>query len=261
MSNQIEVSVMRYRPEQDEKPWKQSFNIEWTADMSILDALQLIKDEHAPDLAFRWSCRMEVCGSCGMVVNGVPKLACSTFVRDYAKGGAYANAEGTILISALDQLPIEKDLVIDVNPFIERLESISPYIIRGNVASDRVKYPVAKGGEYIQTPKQLAKYKQYSMCINCLLCYQACPQIAINAEFLGPAATALAHRYNMDNRDEGKKYRLDRMNDENKGIWSCTFVGYCSEVCPKHVDPAGAIQQAKAQAVPVWGLSLFKKGE
>ena len=84
--------------------------------------------------------------------------------------------------------------------------------------------------------------------------------MGINADFLGPAATALAHRYNLDNRDSGKAQRFKVMNDEN-GIWPCTFVGYCSEVCPKHVDPAGAIQQVKAAAVPFWAISQLQKEE
>lgn len=244
MSNTIELAVMRYNPDTDSAPYPQTFTIEWTPDMSILDALQLIKDDFAPELAYRWSCRMEVCGSCGMVVNGVPKLACSTFVRDYA-------AIGKITIGALDQMPIEKDLIVDIDPTIDKIASVKPYIV--NPTQRKLE-----DGEHLQTPKELAKFKQYTMCINCLLCYQACPQVGINAEFLGPAATALAHRYNLDNRDQGQKERLARMNDEN-GIWPCTFVGYCSEVCPKHVDPAGAIQQAKAQAVPVWAKSLISK--
>ncbi|MDO4227204.1 2Fe-2S iron-sulfur cluster-binding protein, partial [Neisseria sp.] len=104
MSNTIKLEVMRYRPGVDEKPWPQVFDIEWTQDMSILDALALVKDDFEPELAYRWSCRMEVCGSCGMVVNGEPKLACSTFVREYA-------SVGKITVGALDQFPIEKDLI------------------------------------------------------------------------------------------------------------------------------------------------------
>lgn len=244
MSHTIKLEVIRYRPGVDERPWPQAFEIEWTQDMSILDALALIKDDFEPELAYRWSCRMEVCGSCGMVVNGEPKLACSTFVRDYA-------AVGKITVGALDQFPIEKDLIVDADPFIAKLESVKPYIINKNPRALADK-------EYRQTPAELAKFKQYTMCINCMLCYQACPQVGLNADFLGPAATALAHRYNLDNRDTGKAERFKVMNDEN-GIWPCTFVGYCSEVCPKHVDPAGAIQQAKAAAVPSWALSLLKK--
>ncbi len=236
----MHIKVARYRPDVDDKPWFQDFEVPWSQDMSILDALLYIKDNFAPDLSFRWSCRMEVCGSCGMVVNGIPKLACSTFVREYAH-------LDFIEIGALDQMPIERDLIIDMNPFIKKLESIKPYIINAAPPKDQ---------EYIQTPKQLAKYKQYTMCINCLLCYQACPQIGLNAEFLGPAASALAHRYNLDSRDTGAKQRFTVLNNAN-GIWPCTFVGFCSEVCPKHVDPAGAIQQSKAAAMPYWAMSLF----
>ena len=121
MSQTITLEVMRYRPGVDEQPWPQAFQIEWTQDMSILDALALIKDDFEPELAYRWSCRMEVCGSCGMVVNGEPKLACSTFVRDYA-------AKGKITVGALDQFPIEKDLIVDADPFIQKLESVKPSV-------------------------------------------------------------------------------------------------------------------------------------
>lgn len=246
MVDTIEITVMRYRPDRDDAPWPQSFTVTWAEDMSILDALQLIKDEYAPELSYRWSCRMEVCGSCGMLINGIPKLACATFVREYAD-------LGRIRVGPLDQMPVEKDLIVDMNPFIEKLDTVTPYIVQ-----PRPK-PLDEG-ENLQTPTELARYKQYTMCINCLLCYQACPQVGLNADFLGPAATALAHRYNLDSRDEGAARRLKVMNREN-GIWPCTFVGYCSEVCPKHVDPAGAIQQAKAQAVPAWANSLFSKEE
>lgn len=252
-NNIVKITVMRYRPDEDDKPWPETFEIEWTYDMSILDALGVIKDNLRPELAYRWSCRMEVCGSCGMVINGEPKLACSTFVRDYVNKAPADKAQseglGDIVIGAMDNFPIEKDLVVDTEPFIKKLESVSPYIISKNprALSDK---------ENIQTPKQLAKYKQYTMCINCMLCYQACPQVGLNADFLGPAASALAHRYNLDSRDDGAKIRFKMLNEEN-GIWPCTFVGYCSDVCPKQVDPAGAIQQAKAQGVGYWAMDLI----
>lgn len=191
--NTMTVEVMRYRPSVDEAPWWQAFKVEWSADMSILDALLYIKDTQAPDLSFRWSCRMEVCGSCGMVVNGVPKLACSTFVRDYANARvAESENEARIRIGALDQMPIEKDLVIDIHPFVEKLASIKPYIIdaAANPVTHTEPPTQVQQQQHTQTPKQLAKFKQYSMCINCLLCYQACPQVGINAAFL-----ALRHRH------------------------------------------------------------------
>ena len=155
MSNKIRINLMRYRPDEDEKPWAQPFEIEWTQDMSILDALDLLKGDFDPTIAYRWSCRMEVCGSCGMVVNGEPRLACSTFVREFAD-------VGEITIGALDQFPIEKDLVVDLDPFINKLNAVSPFIITKNPRALAEK-------EYLQTPQQLAKFKQYTMCINCML--------------------------------------------------------------------------------------------
>ena len=109
--------------------------------------------------------------------------------------------------------------------------------------------------EYFQTPEQLDAYKQFSMCINCMLCYAACPVYGLDPLFSGPAAIALAQRYNLDSRDQGASERLDILS-QHDGIWGCTFVGECTEVCPKHVDPAGAIQQYKLTATMEWVKSL-----
>jgi len=110
-------------------------------------------------------------------------------------------------------------------------------------------------GEFLQTPAQLDRYKQYSMCINCTLCYAACPVTGLDPIFVGPAALALAQRYNMDSRDEGSGDRIALLAHPD-GIWGCTFVGECTRVCPKHVDPAGAIQQYKLTAVFEWVKSF-----
>ena len=110
---------------------------------------------------------------------------------------------------------------------------------------------------YQQSPEQLARYKQFANCINCGLCYSACPQFGLNPEFLGPAALTLAHRYNLDSRDHGKKQRMAELN-RHEGVWSCTFVGFCSKVCPKHVDPAAAVNQGKVEAAKHTLIALFK---
>jgi fumarate reductase iron-sulfur subunit len=235
------IVVSRYRPEQDAQPWDQSFEVPYSYDTSVLEALQYIKDHLDPSLSFRWSCRMAICGSCGFMVAGVPKLGCKTFLRDYSQAGS-------IRISALDNFPVERDLVSDIRDFVDKLETIKPYIIREQ------EQPVEEG-EYLQTPAQLDKYKQFSQCINCGLCYAACPQFGRNPEFLGPAALALAFRYNQDSRDQGSAERMEFLNAE-QGVWSCTFVGYCSEVCPKHVDPAAAINQGKLASNIDYGLNL-----
>ncbi len=237
----LKITVARYRPEQDDKPWDQQFEVPCSHDSTVLEALNYIKDNLDPSLSFRWSCRMAICGSCGYMVDGVPKLGCKTFLRDYL-------SRGKVRISALDNFPIERDLVSDIGDFVDKLETIKPYIIRDD------EKPASEGG-YLQTPAQLDKFKQFSGCINCGLCYAACPQFGRNPEFLGPAALALAFRYNQDTRDQGSAERMEFLNAE-EGVWSCTFVGYCSEVCPKSVDPAAAINQGKLASNIDYGLNL-----
>jgi len=127
---------------------------------------------------------------------------------------------------------------------MEKLSAIKPWIIRDD------ERPLSEG-EYRQTPAELARYKQFSMCINCMLCYAACPVYALEPRFIGPAAIALARRYDLDSRDQGQKERKEALAGED-GIWDCTFVGECTTVCPKDVDPAGAIQQAKLSSALEW---------
>ena len=254
MSNKtISIEILRYNPEADDKPSYGSFDIPYVEDWSMLDALEYIKDELDSSLAYRWSCRMAVCGSCGMVINGTPKLGCETFLRDY-----YPNA---IKVEPLANFPIEKDLVVDAEDFINKLESVKPYIINA------MEKPLAEGADKQspqkvaeaanqQTPKQMGLYKQFSMCINCMLCYSACPQMGLNPLFTGPAVIALGHRYNLDSRDDGYEQRTEVIQGKN-GVWACTFVGYCSEVCPKNVDPAAAINQNKLQGSQDWALSFL----
>jgi fumarate reductase iron-sulfur subunit len=228
----IEIQVLRYRPEQEAEPVWQSYTVPITDDMSVLQGLQHIKDELDGTLSFRWSCRMAICGSCGMMINGKPHLSCQTFLRDLLPG--------PVKIEALAHFPIERDLVVSVEPFIEKLQAITPYLVP--------KEPrTLAEGEYLQTPHQLEQFEQYSSCINCMLCYAACPQYGLDPDFTGPGALALLHRYNADSRDGGREQRLDLMNAE-EGVWTCTAVGYCSVVCPKKVDPANAINQNKVNS-------------
>jgi fumarate reductase iron-sulfur subunit len=225
----VAYEILRYRPEQDAEPVWQSFQVPFTDDMSVLQGLQYIKDYLDGTVSFRWSCRMAICGSCGMMINGTPMLSCKTFIRDFHPG--------TIRVEALRHLPIEKDLIVDVEPFIQKLQGVKPYIIPKETRA-------LAQGEYLQTPAQRDKYEQFSSCINCLLCYAACPQYGLNPEFTGPGVLALLHRYNADSRDGGRAERMRIINAET-GVWGCTLVGYCSEVCPKGVDPAAAVNQNK----------------
>jgi fumarate reductase iron-sulfur subunit len=228
----VVVNVLRYRPEQDAAPVMQAYEIPCPEDMSVLQALQYIKDHVDGTLSFRWSCRMAICGSCGMMIDGKPQLACQTILR--------AGDVGPLRIEPLKHFPIERDLVVTVADFVRKVESIYPYII------PKTQRTPAEG-EYLQTPAELARFETFSDCINCMLCYAACPQFGENPDFLGPGAFALLQRYNGDSRDAGREKRMEIVHTEN-GAWSCTAVGYCSEVCPKHVDPANAVNQNKTNS-------------
>jgi fumarate reductase iron-sulfur subunit len=230
--HQIQIECLRYDPERDRAPRWQSWQVPFSEDMSVLQGLQYIKDQLDGSLSFRWSCRMAICGSCGMMLNGVPQLSCHAFLRDYAPG--------PLRVEPLQHFPIVRDLVIDQSDFLDKLPALKPYLV------PREDKPLAEGA-HRQTPKQMARYYGSSQCINCLLCYAACPQFGLDKAFSGPAALALAHRYNADSRDVGWPARAEAMNAE-QGVWGCTLVGYCSEVCPKGVDPAHAINQNKVNS-------------
>lgn len=238
----IEIECLRYNPDTDAAPRFQSYQVPFHDDMSVLQGLQYIKDHLDGSLTFRWSCRMAICGSCGSMVNGVPQLSCHSFLRDYFPH--------KLRVEPLEHFPIIRDLAIDQTDFLNKLEAVKPYLI------PREEKALAAGA-HRQTPRQMDRYYQYSQCINCLLCYAACPQYGLDSGFTGPAALALLHRYNADSRDQGWDARRDVANAQ-EGVWACTLVGYCSEVCPKGVDPAHAINQNKVNSTAdYFGLRRF----
>ena len=240
----VSLAVARYRPEEESEPSVQTYEVPFRQDWVVLDALNYIKDKLDGSLSFRWSCRMGVCGSCGMTVNGQPRLTCASFLS--------AEPPGPIRVEPLRYFPVVRDLVVDITDFLTKLKKVKPWIVRPE------EKPLAEG-EYRQTPDQLDAYKQFSMCINCLLCYSACPIYGLEPTFIGPAAIALAQRYNQDSRDEGSAQRLEILSHHD-GMWQCTFVGECTKACPKHVDPAGAIQQYKLTSATHWFKTLLPWG-
>jgi fumarate reductase iron-sulfur subunit len=239
----IDIEVLRYRPRQDVEPVWQRFSVPFDDDMSVLEGLQTIKDDLDGSLSFRWSCRMAICGSCGVMINGKPRLACNTFLREYADSG--------VRIEALAHFPIERDLVVSVEPFVAKLESIKPYIVPPRPRR-------LDEGEHLQTPEQLARFEPFSSCINCMLCYSACPQYGLDPSFIGPGAMALLHRYNADSRDAGKAERMAIAGSE-EGVWHCTAVAYCSQVCPKNVDPAKAVNLNKVESAKDYFLRYLPR--
>ena len=242
-SKLVKFEVFRFRPEEDEGESWQSYEVPCPEDWVVLDALNHIKDEIDPTLSHRWSCRMGVCGSCGMMINGSPELSCKSFVRDLQQ---------PIRVGPLANFPVVRDLVVELESFMRKLKSVKPWIIR-KVEKD------VEHGEYLQSPDDLENYKQFSMCINCCLCYAACPVLAHEPDFIGPAAIALGFRYNQDSRDEGEAERLSVLAGPD-GVWSCSYANECSEVCPSHVDPAAAINREKLVSALQWVKVLPVKG-
>lgn len=231
MAKKISLKIRRYNPD-TQKSHLEEFEIPEKKGMTVLDAVNHIKDTQDSTLAHRWSCRMGICGSCGTIINGKPALMCQTFCE---------GNKTPITVEPLRNFPVIKDLIVDTDNAMEHFRTAMPYtdIINRHASLDK---------EMIQTPKQRKKIEQSSQCIKCMLCYSACPVVGHNPNFIGPAASALAYRYLEDNHDEIPNERMDSLTQKN-GVWQCSFIGECSVVCPKKVDPAIAIQRLKTMGV------------
>jgi len=219
--------VQRYNPEDGGALHIQEFTVPAVRGMTVLDGLIYIKENLDSTLTFRTSCRMGICGSCGMLVNNYPHLACHTQIEEFHAG--------TLTIKPLANLPIIKDLVVDLGPLFASHKAIMPYILRdeGEMASP--------SAEFAETPQELNSFLQFAYCVKCGICLSACPTSASDELFLGPQAMTQCYRYCADNRDAGQQERLKTV-DTDHGIWRCHLAGACSDACPKGVDPALAIQ-------------------
>jgi succinate dehydrogenase / fumarate reductase iron-sulfur subunit len=231
----ITFYVNRFDPERDEVPRRQQYTIDVERGMTILDGLHRIKETQDPTLVWRYSCRMGVCGSCAMLINGKPALACNTQILDVTNRA--------LTLAPLPNFDIIKDLVPDFSPLFKKHAQTQPYIQR-----DDLKAMPEPPREYFQTPRQLEKYLQFAYCIKCGACMAACPTAATDREYLGPMPLAQAHRYNEDSRDGGFDTRK-KIVAVPHGAFSCHYAGECSNVCPKGVDPARAIQRMKRALV------------
>ena len=232
---EITFRVRRYNPDTDTVPHWDEFRMHVHDGMTVLEALHQLKAEQTPNLAYRSSCRMGVCGSCGMFVNDLPMLACQTQVLHLGTD--------VVTVAPLPNYPNVKDLVPNLEPLIQKHAAIKPFIIFTNQAE--IDEPT---GEFIQTPDERESISQFTHCIKCGLCLAACPTVATDPLFLGPQALAQAYRYSADNRDCGLKERLVAI-DIFHGPYQCHMAGACSQACPKGVDPAFAIQLLKRTLV------------
>ncbi|MFL6393922.1 MAG: succinate dehydrogenase/fumarate reductase iron-sulfur subunit [Nitrososphaeraceae archaeon] len=232
-----------------ERPSFDSFEIPLKRWTTVLDALIYAKSYIDSSIGIRYSCRMASCGSCGMKINGIPRLACYTNISEL---------EGdTVTCEPLPNFPHIRDLVTDFSQFFNHHKEMSPYIHNEKAdieakANQEIQEHILS--EFKQTPEDVEKYLQFSYCIRCGLCYSACPTVATDTKFPGPQALSQAYRYYADTRDNGDKQRMNSI-DNRHGIWRCHFAGSCSQVCPKGVDPALGIQLLRGH------LMNFSKNE
>ena len=232
MKRRLIFRIKRFDPESERFIYR-DYEVEVDKYSTVLDVLIKIVETQDPTLSVRYSCRMGICGSCGMVVNGKPVLACEKNVLSIGSD--------VVTVEPMYNLPVIKDLVTDLEDFFEKHRKVKPWLIRAD--EDEQFNPKA---EYIQYPEELERYWNFSYCIKCGLCVAACPIVAERSDFLGPQALAQAFRWYEDSRDQYSIERLDLVDSE-QGVWGCEFAGSCSRACPKGVDPALAIQLLKME--------------
>jgi succinate dehydrogenase / fumarate reductase iron-sulfur subunit len=230
--SEVIFHIRRYQPGKDAEPYYQEFRVPLTPGLTVLDGLWHIKETQDPTLAWRFSCRMGICGSCGMLINGRARLACNTQIAELGAG--------RVCVAPLPNFEIIRDLVPDLQPMFRTHKELMPYIVREDGLTDSAQ------GEFIQTQEDLERYLQFSYCIKCGCCMAACPTVASDREYAGPMPLAQAYRYNQDSRDKGFLERK-KVLGSGRGPWRCHYAGECSRVCPKGVDPARAIQLMKRE--------------
>jgi len=232
---EITFRLRRFNPDNESVPHWDEYKMHVEDGMTVLEALHEIKAEQEPTLSYRSSCRMGVCGSCGMFINEMPQLACQTQVLHLGTD--------VVTVAPLPNYPNVKDLVPNLEPLIEKHAAIKPFIIHTD--SEEINNPT---GEFIQSVDEREAFSQFSYCIKCGICLAACPTVATDPLFLGPQALAQAYRYTADNRDCGLQERIVAI-DAFHGPYQCHMAGACSQACPKGVDPALGIQLLKRTLV------------
>jgi len=217
----VEFKIHRFDPK-NERHYVSTYKVPVRKGTTILEVLQHIKDNLDETLTFRHSCRMGICGSCGINVNGKPMLACYTQVLDLGVD--------SLVIEPLSNMPVVKDLVVDIQPFFHTFKRIKTFLIKP-------EEELGKPYEFVQTPLDLKKYWDLTLCTKCSICYSACPA-ALDERFLGPSTLTANYRFITDSRDGGLDERLKPMTDN---VWLCTSCNSCTMFCPKLVNCSNAV--------------------
>ncbi|MBD2344657.1 succinate dehydrogenase/fumarate reductase iron-sulfur subunit [Anabaena subtropica] len=242
----MEILFKIIRQQQNSAPIVQNYLVETDSSNTILDCLNRIKWEQDGTLAFRKNCRNTICGSCAMRINGRSALACKENIgselarlQKISFSANQANTIPEITIAPLGNMPVIKDLVVDMSSFWNNLEAVAPYV---STAARQVPER-----EFLQTPQERSLLDQTGNCIMCGACYSECNAREVNHDFVGPHALAKAYRMVADSRDTDTAQRLESYNEGTKGVWGCTRCLYCDSVCPMEVAPLEQISKIKQE--------------
>lgn len=228
-----EIEVFRYDPASGEEPRFERYQMETFENSTVLDALFTIVEETGEPISFRCSCRLGMCGSCAMLINGRERLACRTKIQKLSN---------PVRVQPLRNLPVIRDLVVDMTPFFEKWKEIKPYFI-GDASADPDEFARIPAG----SPSR-GMIDESLDCITCGACWSACTVVALDDQYLGPAALNRAYTLIQDERDVAADERLAIVSGEH-GIERCHTLFNCMEVCPKHLKPTWTIQKLKVKSI------------
>ncbi len=221
----ILVKIFRFNPEKEESGRLVEYSVRNEPGMSVLEVLHQVHEEQDGTLAYRYSCRGAICGTCAIRINGTARLACKTQVGELLK------ESDTITLEPLSTMGVIKDLVVDKRPFWSEIKSTMPWLVREKeVPDERMNY---------QENLDKNLYDQLSRsadCIKCACCVSDCPKMAEMPEFIGPATSVQIYRHLFDPRDKNTDERIDFSNKEN-GVFACDKHAVCVKVCPKDCRP------------------------
>ncbi|THJ71877.1 succinate dehydrogenase iron-sulfur subunit [Candidatus Frankia alpina] len=222
----VTLKIRRFDPEfTDEAHWE-SYQVPFDPSDRLLDAIMWVKWNVDGSLALRRSCAHGVCGSDAMRVNGVNRLACKVLVKDLGS---------EITIEPIKGLPVEKDLIVDMEPFFDAFRAVKPYLITDDHEPTR---------ERLQSAEDRARFDDTTKCIMCAACTTSCPVFWNDGDYFGPQAIVAAHRFIFDSRDAGANERLEILN-EREGVWRCRTTFNCTNACPRGIQVTKAIQEVK----------------
>jgi succinate dehydrogenase / fumarate reductase iron-sulfur subunit len=221
--------IRRFDPDTDTEPHWQDFDVEMYPTERVLDALHKIKWEQDGSLTFRRSCAHGVCGSDAMRINGRNRLACKTLIKDL-------DISKPIYVEAIKGLPLEKDLIVDMEPFFASYREVQPFLVANSAPP--------KDKERIQSVAERARFDDTTKCILCAACTSSCPVFWTDGQYFGPAAIVNAHRFIFDSRDDNAQVRLDILNDR-EGVWRCRTTFNCTDACPRGIQVTKAIAEVK----------------